>query len=63
MAKAETLSIQINENIKLPAPERVIVRSKEELYQKLNEAEIDIRSGSTYTADEVFDSLRGKYGI
>lgn len=46
--------------VKLPASERVIVRSKEELYQKLNEAEEDIRSGRVYPADEVFDRLRGK---
>lgn len=50
-------------DVKLPAPERVIVRSKEELYQKLNEAEEDIRSGNTYTVDEVFNGLRGKYGL
>ena len=59
MVKTEDLHIEV----RLPASERVIVRSKEELYQKLNEAEEDIRSGSTYTVDEVFSNLRGKYGI
>ena len=49
--------------VKLPAPERVIVSSKEELHQKLNEAEEDIRAGRTFAADETFDRLRGKYGV
>ena len=49
--------------VRLPAPERVIVRSKEELHKKISEAEDDIRSGNTNSADEVFDRLRGKYGI
>ena len=50
-------------DVKLPAPERVIVRSKDELYQKLCEAEEDIRLGNTYTVDEVFNGIRGKYGL
>lgn len=49
--------------VKLPAPERVIVRTKEELAAKLAEAEEDIKAGRTYTAEEAFDRLRGKYGI
>lgn len=44
--------------VKLPAPERVTVRTKEELYRKLEEAEADIREGRTYPADEVFKRLR-----
>lgn len=47
--------------VKLPAPERVIARSKEELYKKLDEAEF--QAGKSYTADEVFGRLREKYGI
>ena len=50
-------------DVKLPAPERVIVRSKGELFQKLEEAEEDVRAGRTYSADEVFDKLRKNYGI
>lgn len=49
--------------VKLPAPERVIVRNKEELYKKLDEAEDDVRSGRTSSADETFGRLRDKYGI
>lgn len=63
MLKTETLRMQIKENSNFSAPERVIVRSKEELFQKISEAEEDIRSGNTYTSDEVFNNLRGKYGI
>ena len=49
--------------VKLPAPERVIVRNKKELYKKLEEAEEDIRCGRTYTADEVFSRMRDEYGL
>ncbi len=49
--------------VKLPALERVIVRNKEELYKKLDEAEDDLRSGRTSSADQTFDKLRDKYGI
>ena len=49
--------------VKLPAPERVIVRSKEELYQKLADGEVDINNGKTHIADEVFSRLREKYDI
>ncbi|MDE6709804.1 MAG: type II toxin-antitoxin system RelB/DinJ family antitoxin [Oscillospiraceae bacterium] len=49
--------------VKLPAPERVIVRNKEELASKLAEAEEDVRAGRVYPADEAIDRLRGKYGI
>ncbi len=49
--------------VKLPAPERVIVRSKEELYKKLDEAEAEFQAGKTYTADKVFGRLREKYGV
>ena len=49
--------------VKLPAPERVIVRNKEELASKLAEAGEDVRAGRTYPAEEALDRLRGKYGI
>lgn len=49
--------------VKLPAPERVIVRSKEELYQKLAEGEADIQNGRVSSADEVFGRLRAEYDI
>lgn len=64
MKKTEALhTISLPFDIKLPAPERTMIHSKEELYQKLRESEEDIHSGNTYTADEVFSSLREKYGI
>lgn len=46
--------------VKLPAPERVTVRTKEELCKKLEEAEVDVREGRTYPADEVFERLRAQ---
>ncbi len=49
--------------VKVPAPERIIVKSKEDLYQKLEEAENEIKSGNYSSSDEVFDRLRDKYGI
>ena len=49
--------------VKLPAPERVIVRSEEELLTKLEESERDIAEGRTIPADEVFSKLEAKYGI
>lgn len=49
--------------VKLPVPERISVRSKEELYKKLDEAEAEFQAGKTYTADEVFGRLREKYGV
>lgn len=49
--------------VKLPAPERVIVGSKAELYRKLDEAEAEFQAGKEYTADEVFGRLREKYEL
>ena len=50
-------------DVKIPAPERVIVRSEEELSQKLSEAIEDVKNGKTVPADEVFKRLEEKYGI
>lgn len=50
-------------DVKLPAPERVIVRNKAELAAKLEESEKDIAEGRTVPADEVFSKLEAKYGI
>ena len=49
--------------VKLPAPERVMVRSKEELFQKLREGEDDILAGRTSDIKEVFGRLREEYGL
>lgn len=49
--------------VKLPAPERVIVRNKTDLYNKLREAEDDINNGKTYGSEEVFGRLRDEYGV
>lgn len=43
--------------VKLPAPERVIVRSKEELYKKLDEAETDIHFGKTSSNNEIINKI------
>lgn len=50
-------------DVKVPAPERIIVKNKEDLYQKLEEAENEIKSGNYSSSDEVFGRLRDKYGI
>ena len=47
--------------VTLPAPEHLIVHSREEAAKKLNEAEEDIANGYVSSADEVFDRLRKKY--
>ncbi len=49
--------------VKVPAPECIIVKNKEDLYQKLDEAENEIKSGNYSSSDEVFGRLRDKYGI
>lgn len=49
--------------VKVPAPEHIIVKNKEDLYQKLEEAENEIKSGNYSSSDEVFGRLRDKYGI
>lgn len=49
--------------VRLPAPERVIVRSEEELAAKLEGSERDIAEGRTVPADEAFSRLRAKYDI
>ncbi len=46
--------------VKLPAPERLTVRTKEELYRKLQEAEDDIQCGRVSSPEEVFDRLRAQ---
>lgn len=49
--------------VKLPAPERLIVRSKEELRQKIAEADEDIRAGRTSDAREAIGRLRANHDL
>lgn len=49
--------------VKLPVSERVLIRSKEDLYWKLDEAEEDIRLGKTSDAKDVIAGLREKYSV
>ena len=49
--------------VKLPVSERILVKTKEDLYKKLDEAEEDIRLGRTSNAQDVIDRLREKYGV
>lgn len=49
--------------VKVPAPERIIVKNKEDLYHKLEEAENEIKSGNYSSSDEAFGRLRDKYGL
>ena len=50
-------------DIKLPAPERIIVRSEDELIAKLDESQKDIEQGRTSPASEVYSKLEAKYGL
>lgn len=49
--------------VKVPASERIIVKNKEDLYHKLEEAENEINSGNYSSSDEAFGRLRNKYGL
>lgn len=49
--------------VKLPVSERVLIRSKEDLYSKLDEADDDIRLGRTSDAKEAISRLREKYDV
>ena len=46
--------------VKLPAPERIIVRLKSDLESKLNEAEDDLCAGRVSSAENVSEKLRNK---
>jgi len=47
--------------VKLPAPENIIVNNKADIERKLNEAENDISNGNVFCDSEVFNSLEKKY--
>lgn len=49
--------------VKLPAPERVIVRDKAEFYEKLKQSRQDVAEGNCTPAEEAFDRLEKKYGL
>jgi hypothetical protein len=71
MTKSETLhSYQIPLvgglpfDVKVPtAPESVTVRSKEDLYEKLNIGMEQIKAGRVVDADVVMSRLKDKYGF
>ena len=51
-------------NVRIPlAPERVVVNSKEELYNKLDAGIKQIQEGKTVDTDVVMSRLSDKYGI
>lgn len=50
-------------DVRLPMPKEVIVRSRADLVQKLEEAEADIQNGDVSSAEDVFGRIRGKYGL
>ena len=51
-------------DVKVPiAPESTIVRSKEDLYEKLNVGMEQIKDGKVIDADVVMSKLRDKYGF
>ena len=49
--------------VKLPAPENIIVNSKADIERKLNEAEQDISNGQVIDSDSAFDELEKKYAL
>jgi len=49
--------------VKLPAPESIIVNSKADIEMKLDEAEQDISKGQLLASDEVFSDLENKYAL
>lgn len=50
-------------DVRLPMPKEVILHSKADLVQKLEEAESDIQNGNVSSAADVFGRVRGKYGL
>jgi DNA-damage-inducible protein J len=49
--------------VKLPAPERIVANSDEELRRKLDEAEADIADGRVTDGKTAIAELRAKYGL
>ena len=50
-------------DVRLPMPKEVILHSKADLVQKLEEAESDIQNGNVSSVADVFGRVRGKYGL
>ena len=50
-------------DVRLPMPKEVIVQSRTDLIQKIEEAEEDIRNGNVSAAADVFSRIRGKHGL
>lgn len=49
--------------VKLPAPERTIVRSKADLKSKLDEAEAELNAGKVSDAKDTFGRLRSRHNV
>ena len=49
--------------VRLPVPESLIIRSKEELRQKIADADEDIRAGRSSDAREAIDRLRARHDL
>ena len=49
--------------VKLPAPERTIVRSKADLINKLDEGKADLKTGKVSDAKDTFERLRNKHNV
>ena len=46
-----------------PCPESLVVRNRDELLKKLEEAHAEVERGNVFTVDEVFERLNSKYGL
>ncbi|MBO6229901.1 MAG: type II toxin-antitoxin system RelB/DinJ family antitoxin [Ruminiclostridium sp.] len=49
--------------VKLPAPERVMVRSKTDLINKLDEADANLKTGKVSDAKDTFGRLRSRHNV
>ena len=49
--------------VKLPAPERTIIRSKADLINKLDEGIADINTGEVSDAKDTFERLRNRHNV
>ena len=49
--------------VKLPIPDRIVIKDMEDLRQKLSQAEKNIEEGKVCDAQEAMNRLRKKYGI
>lgn len=50
-------------DVRLPMPREVVIRSRSDLAEKLEQAEADVQDGNVSSPADVFGRVRGKYGL